>query len=55
MAGASIFAFVAILMFEMIRPHLLSTDAWMYRIVSVRGFERLSYVLNVVSSSPALI
>ncbi|CAN0265527.1 unnamed protein product, partial [Pylaiella littoralis] len=31
-AGACLFAFVSLLAFELLRPHLSHTDAWMYRV-----------------------
>lgn len=33
-AGACMFAFLSLLVFELLRPHLSQTDAWLYRIVS---------------------
>lgn len=38
-SGACVFAFLSLLAFERIRPHLSHTDAWMYRIVSGRASE----------------
>ncbi|CAN0520464.1 unnamed protein product, partial [Ectocarpus sp. 12 AP-2014] len=37
-AGASVFAFVGLLGFELLRPHLSHTDAWMYRIGCITIF-----------------
>lgn len=36
-AGACVFAFLSLLAFERLQPHLSHTDAWMYRIVSSRA------------------
>ena len=41
-AAACIFAFVSLLCFEMLRPHLDPADAWLYRLV--RGTALLSLV-----------
>lgn len=36
-AGACVFAFISLLAFELLRPHISHTDAWMYRVVRLGG------------------
>ncbi|CAN0435871.1 unnamed protein product, partial [Laminaria digitata] len=45
-AMACIFAFISLLAFELLRPHVDSTDSWLYRLGCVLIF--MSYFLALL-------
>lgn len=50
-AMACIFAFVSLLGFELMRPHVDPTDVWLYRLVSLESIA----VHRLVSSTPSIL